>query len=234
MDNGYIIDIPTYNSNTYLYDVTIMIGEDIKKVVSCYRILNNTGLEYAEEPGYFYISMDSKYIYFKNTAIITDILKNIEFIKDNPTKTNQDLLEINIDPVQKYTYIVLSELPKDICINLALEDNMEDRLNQINKGGKYNSYDCLVKNMSKNNNTNGDKEETFYERLSNAFVNQNHNTPNDSGNDSGNNSVTIVDIHTYNKFYVYGLTTLNMLLIIIIIIMLLVITNEPSVKHRRR
>lgn len=232
MDNGYIIDIPTYNSNTYLYDVTIMIGEDIKKVVSCYRILNNTGLEYAEEPGYFYISMDSKYLYFKNTAIITDILKNIEFSKDNPTKTNQDLLEINIDPVQKYTYIVLSELPKDICINLALEDNMEDRLNQINKGGKYNSYDCLVKNMSKNNNTNGDKEETFYERLSNAFVNQhqNHNTP----NDSGNNSVTIVDIHTYNKFYVYGLTTLNMLLIIIIIIMLLVITNEPSVKHRRR
>jgi len=222
MDNGYIIDTPKYNSDTHLYDVTILLNDNIAKVISCYRILNNTKLVYTEEPGYFYISPDSKYLYFKDTTIFTDFFKNIEFSLNNPSKTNKDILDINNDPVQKYTYIILSTVTESSCINLALEDNVTNRLNQIKHAGKYNSYDCLVKNISNNSYSNVEsKKDTLYERLSNLFT---PSTPSTAIDDK--TEVKIVDIHQYNKFYVYGLTTLNMLLIIIIIIMLLMITND--------
>ena len=192
--------------------------------------MNNTSLVYKEEPGYFYKSTDSKYIYFKDTDIFTDIIKNIIFSINNPLKSNQDLLEINNDPVQKYTYIVLLSVPENSCINLALENNSVDRLNQIKNTGKYNSYDCLVKNISNNNYSNVEsKKLSIYENLSQYF------SPSPSSSlESTNQSINIIDIHQYNKFYVYGLTTLNMLLIILIIVMLIIITNEPTTKHNSR
>lgn len=223
MDNGYIINTPKYNSTTYLYDVPILINDKVKQVISCFRILNNTPLVYSEESGYFYISPDSKYIYFKDTTVFTEFLKNIDFSINNPLKTNKDILNINNDPVEKYTYIVLSTASESTCINLALEDNYIDRLNQIKNVGKYNSYDCLVKNITNNSYTNVKaNDDTLYERLTQLF------TPQSSNSDKPD--VTIVDIHQYNKFYVYGLTTLNMLLVIIIILMLLLITNDTKSK----
>lgn len=226
MDNGYIIDIPKYNSNTYLYDVPILINEQ-KQTISCYRILNSTSLIYSEESGYFYISMDSKYLFFKDTIIFNDYLKNIQFSINNPSKTNQDILDINNDPVQKYTYIVLSTLEETMCINLALEDKSSDKLDQLKTISKYVTHDCLVKNITNNSYTNVKKEpDSLYERLTGLF------TPNAS-NDN-HDHVTIVDIHQYNKFYVYGLTTLNMLLIIIIIIILLMLTNDSTSNNKNK
>jgi hypothetical protein len=235
MDNGYIIDEPKYNTTSYLYDVSIITDTNKTKIISCYRILNSTTLIYAEEPGYFYISMDNKYIYFKDTAIITEVLKNINFSINNPDKTNQDILEINNDPVQKYTYIILSVVPESICINLALEDNNVDRLNQITQVGKYNSYDCMVKNMTNNNFTNiEDKKNTLYERLTSIFTQTPTATASANATIENDIDINIVDIHAYNKFYVYGLTSLNLLLIVLIVIMLLMITNEPGEKRPRK
>ena len=225
MDKGYIYDKPIYNSTTYLYDVSIITDNKDIKIISCYRILNNTPLVYAEEPGYFYISMDNKYIYFKDTDIFTEILKNIIYIQKNPLKSNQDLLDINNDPIQKYTEIILLTIPESTCINLALENNVVDRLNQITNVGKYNSYDCLVKNIANNSFTNiENKNDTIYERLTQYFTNTPSNTP--------SNTINIIDIHEYNKFYVYGLTSLNMLLIIIIVLMLLTLTNKQFNKSK--
>ena len=225
MDNGFIIDIPKYNSNTYLYDVPILINEQ-KQTISCYRILNSTPLIYSEEPGYFYISMDSKYLFFKDTIMFNDYLKNIQFSISNPSKTNQDILDINNDPVQKYTYIVLSTLEETMCINLALEDKSSDKSNQLKTINKYVTHDCLVKNITNNSYTNVSNEpDSLYERLTGLF------TPNASNNN--HDHITIVDIHQYNKFYVYGLTTLNMFLIIIIVIILLLLTNDSTPNKNR-
>lgn len=219
MDNGYVINIPKYNSTTYLYDVEILLNDEVKQKISCYRILNSTPLIYSEEAGYFYISLDSKYLYFKDMIVFNDYLKNIYFSINNPLKTNKEILDINNDPIQKYTYIILSTIPENSCINLALEDNNKDRLNQIINMGIYNSYDCIVKNIK--NNTPA--KDSIYERLSGI------STP----SSTGENNITIVDIHQYNKFYVYGLTTLNMLLIVIIVIMLLLITNDGKPKNNK-
>jgi hypothetical protein len=228
MDNGYIIDTPRYNSDTYLYDVPILLNNDIKKTISCYRILNNTSLVYEKEPGYFYISTDNKYLYVKSDTEVMDILKNIHFSLLNPIKTNKDILEINVDPVLKYTHIISLVLFDVNCINLALEDNVGSRLNQIRSANKYNKHDCLVKNVEKEKENYFNietKKNTIYERLSYAF------TP--SSDDSNPETITnIIDIHTYNKFYVYGLTTLNMLLIIIIIIMI-VSLSDVNTTHKR-
>jgi len=232
MDNGYIVGEPIYNSTSFKYDVPILIDDEknIRKIISCYRILNTTSLVYTEDVGYFYISMDDKYIFFKDTDIFQDILKNIIFSINNPMKTNKEILEINNDPLEKYTYIGLLTVPETTCINLALEDNSVDRLNQITRAGKYNSYDCIVKNMSNNSFTNiENKKESFYDRVTGAFLSPSPATD----SDDIDININIVDIHAYNKFYVYGLTSLNLLLIIIIIIMLLLITNEP-VKNKSK
>ena len=211
MDNGFIIDIPKYNSNTYLYDVPILINEQ-KQTISCYRILNSTPLIYSEEPGYFYISMDSKYLFFKDTIMFNDYLKNIQFSISNPSKTN----------------IVLSTLEETMCINLALEDKSSDKSNQLKTINKYVTHDCLVKNITNNSYTNVSNEpDSLYERLTGLF------TPNASNNNHDHDHITIVDIHQYNKFYVYGLTTLNMLLIIIIVIILLLLTNDSTPNKNR-
>jgi len=233
MDKGYIYDKPIYNSTTYLYDVSIIIDNKDIKIISCYRILNSTPLVYAEEPGYFYISMDNKYIYFKDTDIFTEIQKNIIYSIKNPLKSNQDLLDINNDPIQKYTEIILLTIPESTCINLALENNSIDRQNQIRNVGKYNSYDCLVKSIANNSFTNiNNNNDTIYERLSQYFTNTSSDTPSETllntPSNTPSNTINIVDIHQYNKFYVYGLTTLNMLLIIIIILMLLTLTNSQE------
>jgi len=222
MDNGYIIDTPIYNSKTYLYDVTVVINEEVKQV-SCHRILNSTPLLYSQDPGYFYISTDSKYIFFTDTVVISEFLKNIEFSINNPTKTNNNILDINNDPIQKYTSIGLSTISDTMCINLALEDNDKDRLDQIKNAGKYNSYDCMVKNIS--TPSVEAKKDTIYERLTDLFTPTNTQTPTQV------TEVNIVDIHTYNKFYVYGLSTLNILLIIIIVLILLMITSDNTDKN---
>jgi hypothetical protein len=233
MDNGYVINTK-YNSNTYLYDVTIMLDNNDTKTINCYRLLNNTSLVYKKEPGYFYISTDNKYLFIKDTSDITDILKNIQFISINPLKTNQDLLEINNDPLLKYTYIVNLTIFDTNCINLALEDYSRDRINQIKNAGKLNSYDCLITNsITEKYDEFKLKNDSIYERLSQLF------TPSSPSSTSPDviQEINIVDIHTYNKFYVYGLTTLNMLLIIIVILMIIVLSNDTDIKKtnsRRR
>jgi len=234
MDNGYIIDTPKYNSDTYLYDVPILVNND-EKIISCYRILNNTSLVYEKEPGYFFISTNNKYLYIKSDTEVMDILKNIQFSLLNPLKTNKDLLEINNDPVLKYTYIVELSLFDVNCINLALEDDTYKRLNQIRNANKYNKYDCLVKNVNKDSYTNienpSPNNNNIYERLSQIFIQSTSNSTSDT-EDGNHETTTIIDIHTYNKFYVYGLTILNMLLIIIIIIIVVNISDANSLKRR--
>jgi len=226
MDNGYIYDKPIYNSTKYLYDVPVILNNNDINIYNCYRILNSTPLVYKEKPGFFYISEDNKYIYFKDTDVFIDILKNIIYSINNPLKTNQDLLEINNDPIQKYTEITSITIPEAMCINFALEENTIDRLNQITNVGKYNSYDCLVKNISNNSFTNIEKKETIYERLTELF------TPKESPKII-NENINIIDIHTYNKFYVYSLASLNMLLIMIVILMLVTMPDIHKQKKYR-
>ena len=148
MEYGYVIDVPKYNKITGLYDVPVMIDKDIK-MISCYRILNPTILKYTEEPGYFLISLNGKYMYINDKTDINTLFKNIIFSKNNVNYSNEDILEINIDPIKKYTKISLIDIPHESCINLAFEDDDSDRKYQISNKNLYNKYDCLIKNINK-------------------------------------------------------------------------------------
>jgi hypothetical protein len=239
MDNGYIIDTPLYNSKIGLYEVPLSNN----KIINCYRIFNGTNIKYSPTPGYFYISIDNAYIFITEDANINDIIKNIIYSNSYPEKTNEDLLEINNDPYQKYSIIALIEIPESTCINLALQDNDVDRRFQIENKNKYNSYDCLVKNLV-DNFKNVEKTKTLYETITNyvsytpsTYNNDNkYKEPSNIDIDIDVTPVTnIQDIHQYNQFYVVGLTSLNFLLIILIIIIIIIISqdNTTSRKHIR-
>ena len=56
-------------------------------------------------------------------------------------------------------------------------------------------------------------------------------TPKESPKESPqiiNENINIVDIHMYNKFYVYSLASLNMLLIMIVILMLVTMPDKQK------
>jgi hypothetical protein len=231
MEYGYVADTPKYNKKSGLYDVPVMFEEDIK-IISCYRILNPTSIQYTTEPGYFLLSHDSKYIYLNNNTDINTVFKNIIFSKNNISYTNEDLLEINIDPVKKYTKISLIDIPPESCINLAFENNDFDKRYQIANNSLYNKYDCLATNvvtMKDNSFTNIDVKKTgLLETLS--YYISGASTPSES-NRSGNaecNVNIIEDVHQYNTFYVYSLTSLNLLFVIIIIIMIFNIVKDSE------
>jgi len=228
MENGYILDMPKYNSITGLYDTPIKIGLE-NKTINCYRLLNNTNLKYSEEAGYFLLSPDSKYIFIDENTDVNTFLKNIIFSKMHIEYTNKDLLEINNNPVDKYSNISLIEIPNDTCINLALEDNVINRENQIKNNNKYNQYDCLVKNISNISYTNTEPK-TIMEKMTDYFIGSPSNTPSTECN-----KLNVVEvIHQYNTFYVYGLTSLNIIFVLIIIMMIfsLIKDSGKSVKKQ--
>ena len=233
MEYGYITDVPKYNKISGLYDVPVMIDKDIK-TISSYRILNPTILKYTQEPGYFLISQDDKFIYINDKIDINILIKNIIFSKNNLNYSNEDILEINNDPIRKYNKISLIEIPPEYCINLALEDTDSDRKYQIVNSNLYNNYDCLVKNinMANNNFTNIEsKQSSILETMSYYLIGSPSISINEKKESSDCNvtvnSVT-EDIYQYNTYYIYGLTSLNCLFIIIIIIMVFNIIQDSS------
>jgi len=137
MEYGYITDTPKYNTVSGLYDVSLKVDEDIK-TISCYRFLNPTKLKYTSAPGYFLISPDSNYIFINNLIDMNVLFKNIIFSKNNLNYSNEDLLEINMDPIKKYTKISFIEIPPESCLNLALENKDSDRNKQIVHNNIYN------------------------------------------------------------------------------------------------
>lgn len=238
MEYGYVTDHAEYNSINGLYDVKVKIDEDIK-IISSYRLLNPTMLKYTENTGYFLISPDSKYIFINEKTDINTLFKNIIFSKNNTNYTNYDLLDINIDPIKKYTKISSIDILPESCINLALENNETIRNYQINNTNLYNKYDCLVKNvvnMSDNSFTNIEPKKTgLMETLSYYFS----GTPSEeSKNGDCNLTVNTVmeNVNQYNTFYVYGLTSLNFLFFIIIIIMIfnIIQDSEKLIKIKKR
>ena len=234
MEYGYVIDYEKYNKITGLYDVTVIIDKN-KKIISCYRILNPTILKYTEEPGYFLISLNSKYIYINDKTDINTLLKNIIFSKNNLNYSNEDILEINIDPIKKYTLISLIDIPAESCINLVLEDNDSNRKYQITNSNLFNKYDCIVTNLNISNDsfTNIEqKNKGIFESMSYYLL----GTPSAKGFIDPNKecNVNIVeDVHQYNTFYFYGLTTLNLLFIIIIIIMIFNIIKDSEKDNKK-
>jgi len=232
MEYGYVIDYEKYNKITGLYDVTVIIDKN-KKIISCYRILNPTILKYTEEPGYFLISLNSKYIYINDKTDINTLLKNIIFSKNNLNYSNEDILEINIDPIKKYTLISSIDIPAESYINLAFEDNDVDRNYQIINNNIYSKYDCLVVNamMINNNFTNIEpKKGGIFESLSHYFTGKKSEITTEKS-DSGctvNINSEIETINQYNNFYVYGLTSLNLLFLIIVIIMVFSLVNDSE------
>ena len=233
MENGYILDTPTYNSITGLYDTPIKIGSE-DKVINSYRLLNNTNLKYSENPGYFLISPDSKYIYITESTDINTFLKNILFSKNNLKYTNHDLLEINNNPIEKYSKISLIEIPPESCINLSLEEDIINRDYQIKNKNKYNQYDCLVKNISNISFTNVEPTSIF-EKMTYYITGVSPITPSGGPSSTECNINAVEIIHQYNTFYVYGLTSLNLLIIIIAGMMIFTIIQdankiEPKIK----
>jgi hypothetical protein len=237
MEYGYITDTPKYNTISGLYDVHVKIDEDVK-TISCYRFLNPTKLKYTSEPGYFLISPDSNYIFVNSLIDMNTLFKNIIFSKNNLNYTNDDLLEINVDPIKKYTKISFIEIPPESCINLALENKEYDRNNQIVHNNIFNKYDCLVKNssiISDNSFTNLEpKKPSLLESMSYYLT----GSPSDSYDKKGDCNVHVTsiheDIHQYNTFYVYGLTSLNLLFLIIIIIMIFSIVQDSEKVNKRQ
>jgi hypothetical protein len=140
---------------------------------------------------------------------------------------------MNNDPYQKYNILTLVDIPAFMCINLAFENNEKDKMNQILYKNKYNQYDCLVKNIVNNNFTNVNKK-SIIETISSyiSFSPSSHNESSKYQNECNSQKIdftpitNITDIHEYNQFYVYGLTTLNGLLIIMIIIIIFIISND--------
>jgi hypothetical protein len=237
MEYGYVTDNPKYNKTSGLYDVPIMIGEDIK-TISSYRILNPTILKYTLEPGYFLISPDSKFIYINDKTDINILIKYIIFSKNNLNYSNQDLLEINSDPIRKYNKISLIEIPKEYCINLSLEDNDSDRKYQIATSNLYNNYDCLVKNISNISFTNNESKKLGMFETMSYFINGSPSINKNDKEDHPDCNVTVTsimeDVNQYNNYYVYGLTTLNCLFIIIIIIMVFNIIQDSKKRQLPR
>ena len=243
MDNGYVIDTPTYNLSTGLYDVTLLYSStQSKKTISCYRILNMTKLKYTENTGYFYISPDSNYLYLPEDTEINDYFKNVLFSDMFLLKSNNEILDINNDPMQKYSLISSLEIPNTMCLNLALENDEENRMNQVLHKNKYNQYDCLVKTMVNNSFKNVEKKDFITEMVEKymSFSPSEYKEDNktDDKTDIITNQIVVNDIneinniHEYHKFYVYGLTILNLLLIILIIIAVLVLTQNKKPKNR--
>jgi hypothetical protein len=234
MEYGYVIDPIEYNTISGLYNVRVKIDEDVK-IISCYRILNQTILKYTENPGYFLISPNSKYIYISDKTDINSFFKNLIFSKNNTNYSNQDLLDFNIDPIKKYTKISSIDILPESCINLALEDDNTNRNYQIVKANLYNNYDCLVKNvvnMADNSFTNIEPKKTgIFESLSYYLTGSpsiyEHNKDNNTNCNITVNSV-MEDVNEYNTFYIYGLTSLNLLFIIIIIIMVFNIVQDSE------
>jgi hypothetical protein len=228
MEYGYITEKPIYNKLSGLYDIKLMVGEDIN-LISCYRLLNSTKLKYVQSPGYFLISPDSKYIFINEVTDINTLIKNIIFSKNNLNYSNEELLEINTDPIKKYTKLAPIDIPPEYCINLALEDNDTDRNYQIVNKDIYNKYDCLVKNITTMNNNGFTNIEpiklSFFESMTSYFTGSPSTTI-----DSNNCKITNIyeDIHQYNTFYVYGLTSLNFIFIIIIILLIIQIMQDSE------
>jgi len=239
MDNGYVIDTPTYNLSTGLYDVTLLYSStQTKKTISCYRILNMTKLKYTESTGYFYISPDSNYLYLPEDTEINDYFKNVLFSDMFLLKSNNDILDINNDPMQKYSLISSLQIPNTMCLNLALENDDKNRMYQISNKSSYNQYDCLVKTMVNNSFKNVEKKDFMTEMLEKYISFSPSEYKEDNKTDTITNQIVVNDvneinnIHEYNKFYVYGLTILNLLLIIIIIIAVLVLTQNKKPRNR--
>jgi hypothetical protein len=228
MEYGYITETPKYNKLNGLYDVKL-VSETDTNIISCYRLLNSTKLKWTNSPGYFLLSPDSKYIFINNTTDINTLIKNIIFSKNNLNYSNEELLEINTDPIKKYTKLTPIDIPSEYCINLALEDNDNDRNYQIVNKGIYNKYDCLVKNITTMNNntfTNLEpKKSTLFESMTYYLTGSPSQTI-----DPDNCNVTNIyqDIDNYNTFYVYGLTSLNFISIIIIILLIVQIIQDSE------
>ena len=231
MEYGYVTDIPQYNTTSGLYDVNVKIDEDIR-TISSYRLLNPTLLKYTENPGYFLISPDSKYIFINDKTDINSLFKNIIFSKNNTKYSNHDLLDFNIDPIKKYTKISLIDIPPESCINLALENNNTNRNHQIVNANLYNKYDCLIKhvvNMEHNSFTNIEPKKTgIFETLSHYLTGKSSDDDNKKGDCNVTVNSVMEDINQHNTFYVYGLTSLNLLFIIIIIIMVFNIIQDSE------
>jgi len=236
MEYGYVSN-SIYNKESGLYDVTIKNSKNIESEIiePCYRILNETYLKYNKSNGYFLISPDSKYIFIKENIEPNEILKNIIYSKKYITQNNEEILNINIDPIEKYKLLSFLTIPPETCINLALEDNAKDRHYQIVNKTKYNKYDCLVSDIANNSFTNViNKKKNMIESLSEYLT----GTPSDQNTDHDkdcNCNVTVQDVHQYNQFYMYGLTSLNLLMIIIIIIIVFVIIQDSKniSKHKK-
>jgi hypothetical protein len=236
MEYGYVSN-SIYNKESGLYDVTIKNKEN-EIIEPCYRILNETYLKYNKLNGYFLLSPDSKYIFIKETSEPNEILKNIIYSKKHITQNNEDILNMNNDPIERYSSLSFISIPPETCINLALEDNAKDRHYQIVNKTKYNKYDCLVSDIANNSFTNiVPKKKSVIESLSSYFI----GTPSEDydhdhkENKDCNCNVTVEDIHQYNQFYMYGLTSLNLLMIIVIIIIVFVIIqdSENISKHKK-
>ena len=234
MEYGYVSS-SKYNKELGLYDVSIMNG-DKETVEPCYRILNSTYLKYSKTNGYFLLSPDSKYIFIKESSEPNDIFKNLIYSKKHIIKNNEDILNMNIDPIEKYTSVSLISIPPETCINLALEDNSIDRNFQIVNKPKYNKYDCLVSDISNNSFTNvAQKKLSMIESWTSYFIGTPSNQDSNNTNKDCDVNITVEEVHQYNQFYMYGLTSLNLLLIIIGIIMVFSIVqdSENIIRHKK-
>ena len=159
-------------------------------------------------------------------SVKSDLDETIETIK-----SNYDILEINNDPVSKYASISSIQVPKTQCINLALEDNHVNRVNQITNKNKFNSKDCInIRNENYDNIEENYPKNTIIENIQQLIGYTPSSTHNNSNIKNEYNNTTIVDVHEYNRFYVYGLTSMNCFLLLIVILMVIVIYDDNA-KH---
>jgi hypothetical protein len=194
INQKYVVDY-NFNSESGLYDLTM---SDKSVIKSQYRIVNETGLKNDEQVGFFNISPDDEYLFLDNKDPehnYNNLYRYSRYAQLN-NLDNNDLFEISINPVKSievYNYVV----PAAFCFILAYEDNLDTKRMQMSKANLYNQFDCISVFVNQENFEFAPGTDHFPEIVCN------------SNNNSNNTEIE------YNRYYMYGLTSVNFLLIII-------------------
>jgi hypothetical protein len=194
INQKYVVDY-NFNSESGLYDLTMSDNSIIK---SQYRIVNETGLKNDEQVGFFNISPDDEYLFLDNKDPehnYNNLYRYSRYAQLN-NLDNNDLFEISINPVKSievYNYVV----PAAFCFILAYEDDLDTKRMQMSKANLYNQFDCIS---------------VFVNQENFEFAPGTDNFPDIVCNSNNNSNNTEIE---YNRYYMYGLTSVNFLLIVI-------------------
>jgi hypothetical protein len=194
INQKYVVDY-NFNSESGLYD---LIMSDNSIIKSQYRIINETGLKNDKQVGFFNISPDDEYLFLDNKDPehnYNNLYRYSRYAQLN-NLDNNDLFEISINPVKSievYNYVV----PAAFCFILAYEDDLDTKRMQMSKANLYNQFDCISVFVNQENFEFSPGTDHFPEIVCN------------SNNNSNNTEIE------YNRYYMYGLTSVNLLLIII-------------------